>query len=564
MGEILLNEIKKDRKYFKSKNVESSADTLIADVIDMGIFNYNDYKEQLKNIKKIVIVGNYETLQFINFPIEELEIGYDVENYENISFINCNNIKKLTLYSCLDDIKNISMNLDNLETLFIYNKGIDHIFSNKFKSLKKLVIFDDNKDNLEFDVENFQIKLFKWNDNKIILSLFKDGISIKYDIYLNNKIDKKEVEIKSINSDTLNISDIVNKYHPSKIDINSKIRNCNKILINTHDLDNLKYIDYQGYSIREIEVVDNDDMRLIPQKVNFKLSDYEMIYHMYFKKDNIYIILNGEYKFRYIVIRKDLSIEDLSKSDTLYISDVEAAKGYIPENLTKLVFDKPIVINSTFWSGFLYEILKSETLNEIEFTDNSNFKELSNQFPNMKINTLTFPFGQNFEYKFSNMYYFFERNVIKRKHKDQIIKIKYNQQIEQIHLSKDKSYIIKSNEDLLTVTPNNKSKNNSDDLQFIFKIVNGKLKKKQKKFYCEKNDVIESLDFEYLDKLNKLGIDRRVLYYTYYLYKNNYPFKDIKEVLDNLIVNLGNGKYDLEDIKNINNYGNTLVKSIRR
>ena len=553
--EEFLYNLKKDKKIFKKKNEKNIKVLLIDDVYLNGTYDYNDYKEQLKNLKTISIVNDGSNQVVLkNFPVENLRFPYSFQ-YKNFRFINFYNIKELEIPKYTFSIQNLLDDLTSLEKLTIPYTSLDaiHTLNNNVKTLiiNNRYGFKD----LKFNVENKNVEVYPDDDDYdkysySNLHIYDDNSSITYSIY---GYGSRIVEIEYVyynNFEIFDLSNLIDEYNVEEKHLD--IGNCKKITCKKSDLEKLKgKIKLFSY-VDEIEIVDNDEMLLQPKKVNFKRNEDEDIDIIdIIDNENIIVTLKNKFnnKTRKILI-KDFNIIDFNNDEVLYFSDCQKISMEMDNTRVKKFILDSYNINGNYIS--FEDMLKNHindftNLEEIVIKKGFNINNLGNV--NVNCNYLTFEFGLKCE-----------NSLTVNTDNDITIKILHQNSEEKVKLLKNTKYKIFSSDEMMII----ERKNDRYKFQDIITLKNDDLFHFTKKSKIDDKSIDLNINLEYLDKLNKLGIDRRVLYYTYYFYKNNYPFKDIKEVLDNLIVNLDNGKYDLEDIKNINNYGNTLVKSIRR
>ncbi len=556
MPTILTNEehlynLKKDRKIFRKKNEKNIKVLLIDDVYLNGTYDYNDYKEQLKNLKTISI-EDYGTNKVVlkNFPVENLKFSSFFQ-YENFRFINFYNVKELEIPEYTFYIQNLLDDLTSLEKLTIPYTSLNaiHTLNNNVKTLiiNNRCSFKD----LKFNVENKNVEVYPNDDyDKYTYSnlhIYDDNSSITYSIY---GYDCRIVEIEYVyynNFETFDLSNLIDEYD----DIDEKdldIGNCKKITCKKSDLEKLKgKIKLFSY-VDEIEIVDNDEMLLQPKKVNFKKNEDEDIDIIdIIDNENIIVTLKNKFnnKIRKILI-KDFNIIDFNNDEILYFSDCQKISMEIDNTRVKKFILDSYNINGNYIS--FEDKLKNHipdftNLEELVIKKDFDIDNLDNV--SINYNYLTFEFGLKCE-----------NSLTVNTDNDITIKILHQNNEEKVKLLKNTKYKIFSSDEMMII----ERKNDRYKFQDIITLKNDDLFHFTKKSKIKDRSIDLNINLEYLNKLDKLGIDKRIIYYTYYKCLNVGLFGEFKKVLDELL----NSNTTNEDIEKINNFGNMIVKKYRR
>jgi len=327
--------------YLHKKN--SSEFTTIKDTIEADLHNLNSYpfynqytyKKNLFNKfpKTLLITGEeidgYVHCFFEDFPVEKVIIGTNFHTHSRIfdNFYNArelevmDGVEKLEIYnySGLKYIRNLTIpfSINSCEIYGIRNSCYLRTITIKYKEHEYIIELDN-----ELKFRDLDILVFK-NDDVLSINLINKFNNIKYIAFIKEeriKVIKKynKFEILPNNEKVLDLIKLKKEYCENlKADL---LLEKEKVILTKKDYVFLKHLNLN--ILKEIEIKDDNDMSLMPKKVNIKVNDGVFEAIEVINNKVLILIKNNDDSYKYVFINENLNYIEFDKKriDKLFLN----------------------------------------------------------------------------------------------------------------------------------------------------------------------------------------------------------------------------------------------------
>lgn len=377
--------------YLHEKNLHlftTTKDTIIADLDELD--GKYCYKRNImkKNPSELIITGAYSD-DFTNASISNLPVKKVTFNIKKIdshathlnSFSNCTILNITNKCEYVDII--CSYGLEKLEHIILpFNIKFfrdEKYFNNK---INNITIYN-KKERVKIDLENnfinkeTIIETIKKED-KLIINISSKEITIEYTVYKeNNKLFyNKKILNKKINTNCkeLNLLEL-NKLYDYNLDF-KKIE-CERLILSKEELKLISKNLIEKNKLKEIEILDNNEMLLIPKKISIKTNINEYIEGIeeYGNDKGIFFILIRNHitnTKRYIIINKKLEVVEIPICINELVFDCDVNNFNYDENLKRLTL--PVTFDN-----FLNTCDKSLLYSFTKYYDNKVYLKQNNE-----------------------------------------------------------------------------------------------------------------------------------------------------------------------------------------